>query len=129
LVTDATAADTVNVRPRIEAVIDVEQQPVVGGAPAVFNASDSVGQGLDYTWELETVDETVSSSVIEQPYRQPGEYGVTLIVEDEFGRTNEATTTVTVESESTDDSAPGFGSVIALLALLAVAFLARRRPG
>ncbi|MUW14172.1 PKD domain-containing protein [Halorubrum sp. CBA1125] len=123
---DATATGTVDVLPRIEAVVDVEQEPVAGGTPAEFNASDSVGRNLTYTWELETAEDTISGPNVTHSYAEAGEYNVTLIVEDEFGQTNETTTTVTVASESTEE-VPGFGSLVTLLALITFALLVRGR--
>jgi PGF-CTERM protein len=110
--------------PPIAAAIEIEQQPVANGE-GVFDGSNSVGQNLTYMWTFDDGEPTDPG--IAQPYTEAGTSDVTLVVEDEFGRTAETTRSVTVESGSTDNEVPGFGSLVTLVAVLVSALLLGRR--
>ena len=105
------------------------------------DASDD-GTIASYEWAVE--GEVVSTGeTLSYTFTEPGPKQVTVRVTDDDGATTATTTSVTVEGDATGTptgnatasptasppsvDAPGFGAVVALVAVLATALLARRR--
>ena len=88
-----------------------------------FDAGDSMGAGLNYTWDFG--DSSLATGVeVTHAYSEPGDYTVELTVTDSAGQTDTATQTVTIaasaftlESKVTADDGESddrFGSAIAI---------------
>jgi PGF-CTERM protein len=114
-----TAGDTLTVTATVENVGNASgTQPVeyrIGGA-TMGNATVTLSPGENTTVEFTDIGTT---NLVADDY----EHGV-------FTENASQTGTLTVEAETgggTDDSTPGFGSVVSLLALLAFALAAKRR--
>ncbi|MFC5368812.1 DUF4347 domain-containing protein [Salinirubrum litoreum] len=115
------------------------------GEELTLDAGDTTtrfGEIVAYQWSVD--GRTLTGETGTLTFDAPGEYGVTLTVTDDTGRTATATRTLVVReqgetptatatptatSEPTTTTTPGFGVLVALLALLslvAVALVARR---
>lgn len=132
-----------------EAVAEVTPETVQAGDEVELSAADSTteyGEIVSYEWTV--AGESLSGETATATLEEAGMVDVELTVTNDAGETDTATTTVTVEqsdagdggvddgtddgvdgddADQTDDGIPGFGVVVALVALIAAALLARRR--
>jgi PGF-CTERM protein len=132
-----TANGTLVVNDQPDASVNAPDSMSVGSA-GTFSAdvTDEVGD-VTVTWQFPSGDVTGQS--VEHSFGSPGTKTVTLVVEDEYGATmtkdvevevqsaDDDDETATTQSETNSGGIPGFGVGVALVALLAAAFLARRR--
>ena len=132
------------------AALAVDPASASVGEEITLDATDSEnehGEITSYEWAVD--GESLDGETATVSLSEAGEYEVELTVENDAGETDTATRTVTVESDSepsdsgsntadgssdsdsgpTDEPAelPGFGAGVALVALLAAAFVAVRR--
>ncbi|MBZ6495064.1 PKD domain-containing protein [Natrinema longum] len=83
------------------ASIAVSETPVPPTESVVFDATDSAGEIDAYEWDFGDGTEA-AGDVVEHAYDDAGEYGVELVVTDTDGRTDAASTTVSVEERDAD---------------------------
>ena len=134
-----------------EAAIDAPETVTAGEEFSLDggDSSDAYGEIVAHEW---TVDgESFAGETVTTTADAPGDVDITLTVENDAGETATATTTVTVGEAATDadteagdtetgsndtgsepddeadDDVDGFGTVIAIVALVAAALLVRRR--
>lgn len=126
----ATATKRVTVISRTpEPQVSYSPQEPVAGSPMTFDASDSHspdGEIQQVVWEFGDGNEAVGMEV-EHTYDEPGEYEVTVEVDDGVESASGSFSVTVGEEES--QGMPGFGAVAALAALLLalVAVVAGRR--
>uniref|UniRef100_UPI0026355820 cohesin domain-containing protein n=1 Tax=Haloplanus sp. TaxID=1961696 RepID=UPI0026355820 len=134
-VANGSASDTdriaVSVVEPVDAAITAERTSASVGDIIEFDALDSTSddRSANVTYEWDFGDgTTVTDGVVAHEYDTAGTYTVTLTATDTVtGETTTDTVEVVIEEESTNDGTPGFGPVVALIALLASALVARAR--
>lgn len=111
------------------------------------DSTDQFGELVSYDWSID--GQSLSGETTSVTLDESGEYTAELTVTNDAGETDTATTTVTVEqvadggdggaddgdggaddgddTDTSEDGIPGFGVIIALLAVIAAALLASRR--
>jgi PGF-pre-PGF domain-containing protein/PGF-CTERM protein len=122
------------------------------GEDVQLSGVDSADDGEIVSYEWTVNGQTFSGESVTVSLDEPGEYTVELIVTDDSGETDTVTQTLTIEQDptetettapepdtptpepetatTTDTGTPGFGVLVAILALLASALIAiRRRSG
>ncbi|WP_299334399.1 PKD domain-containing protein, partial [Haloplanus sp.] len=133
-VANGSASDTdriaVSVVEPVEAAITAEQTSGAVGEIIEFDALDSTSEdrsaNVTYEWDFGD-GTTLTDGVVAHEYDTAGTYTVTLTATDTVtGDTTTDTVEVVIE-EGTDDEVPGFGPLVALIALLVSALVARSR--
>jgi PKD repeat protein len=101
----------------------------VDGKTVTFLANDTAF-GLEITgfsWIIEGIGQLLEGRNITYTFETPGEYEVTLTVEDELGRESQFTLTITVEAkddgDGDGDDTPGPGALAGGVALLLTALV------
>ncbi|TKX87533.1 PKD domain-containing protein [Halorubrum sp. SS5] len=134
-VANGSASDTdriaVSVVEPVDAAITAERTSASVGDIIEFDAlnSTSEARSANVTYEWNFGDgTTVTDGVVAHEYDAAGTYTVTLTATDTVtGETTTDTVEVVIEEGSTNDGVPGFGPLVALIALLVSAFAARLR--
>jgi PGF-CTERM protein len=134
-VANGSASDTdriaVSVVEPVDAAITAERTSASVGDIIEFDAlnSTSEARSANVTYEWDFGDgTTVTDGVVAHEYDATGTYTVTLTATDTVtGETTTDTVEVVIEEGSTNDGVPGFGPLVALIALLVSAFVARLR--
>ncbi|MDZ7731477.1 MAG: BGTF surface domain-containing protein [Natrialbaceae archaeon] len=129
----------------LAAVATSDPEPVMTQVPATVSAGETFtldggpstnahGAITEYSWSLD--GQRLAGETTETSIASPGQYEVTLTVKNDAGETATASATLTVsepaaqanaDQQSGDDSAvPGFGVVVAVIALIVSAGLAVR---
>jgi PKD repeat protein len=104
-----------------------DDQPVTEGDTVTLDGTGSTDDGgaeaLNYTWTFEYDGETVTryGAEVEFTFDIPGEYDVTLTVEDEDGLTSSDSVTITVEEKSATFIEQYWWALAALAAVIVVA--------
>ena len=106
---------------------------VTQGEEVTLSGADSstqYGEITAYDWTVDGASAT--GETVAETFDESGDVTVELTVTNDAGETDTATAEVSVaepepEPEETDDGIPGFGVIVALVALLAAAGVARRR--
>jgi PGF-CTERM protein len=104
------------------------------GETVTFNASNSTdpdGTIVEYRWDLNgdgTYEKNTTNHTVTTSYSNAANINVELQVVDDGGATNTTNRVVSVGgAETVSDGQPGFGVVIAVVALIAAVLFARRR--
>lgn len=124
-----------------EADISIDPQEPVTDEEITFDAGDSTdqyGEIVSYEWTIN--DDSFSGETVTTSVSEPGDVTVELVVENDAGETDNATTSVEVtqaetetptatetETETTDTGTPGFTVVTAVFAMIVTALVARRQ--
>lgn len=110
------------------------EEPSVGETITLdgSNSADPDGTVAEYKWDLDGdgVYDDANGPTVTTDFSSAGNPTVGLMVVDDEGGTNTTTRSISIASDDSEDiiaNAPGFGVVIAVLALVTVTLLARRR--
>ena len=92
--------------------------------------TDLDGDLLIYKWFLDELEEVGTGTSLTLKDVDHGEHKVTVEVTDPSGASSTKDFEFTVNKKSDDNGSPGFGSalVVAAMAIMVVALVARRRP-